>query len=295
VRQYTDEPISRKSHRDWLAVLARRRGQPERPLASAGRDTEASNEAPRPTVRDMADARYDAIAEFYSGGFDSVDDPASQALLELLGPVVGLDVLDVACGHGRITRELARRGASVVGVDISGQLIGKAVQAERAERLGIRYVHTDASAPGALRGVSFDAVVCHFGLSDIDDLDGAAAAISGALRPSGRFVFAILHPCFGGGTDIAGSWPTSGSYYDEGRWTPDEARSTLRRRVGASHRMLSTYVRTLRGHDLWLDEVAEPRPAPGWDPARDADRKPVHLVVRAVRAADRGDSRRSFP
>jgi 2-polyprenyl-3-methyl-5-hydroxy-6-metoxy-1,4-benzoquinol methylase len=71
----------------------------------------------------MVLARYDAVADFYVSGFDSADDPASAALLDLLGPVAGLRVLDAACGHGRITRELARRGADVVGIDISGNLI----------------------------------------------------------------------------------------------------------------------------------------------------------------------------
>ncbi len=231
----------------------------------------------------MAEARYDTVADFYVSGFDSVDEPASRALLDLLGPAAGLRVLDVACGHGRITRELARRGANVAGIDISGKLIGKAREIERNEPLGIRYTHADVTAAGALRGGAFDLVVCNFGLSDIDDLDGAVAAISGAMRPRGTFVFSILHPCFGGGTDIAGSWPTAGSYYDEGHWTAQDARSTLRRQVGAHHRMLSTYVGTLRRCDLWPDQVAEPRPAPGWDPAHDADRKPVYLAVRAIK------------
>lgn len=86
----------------------------------------------------MVRARYDAAADFYIKGFGSVDDPASLALLNLLGPVTGLRVLDVACGHGRLTRELARRGASVVGIDISGILISKAVEAEQNDPLGIR-------------------------------------------------------------------------------------------------------------------------------------------------------------
>jgi SAM-dependent methyltransferase len=67
----------------------------------------------------MPDARYDAVADFYAAGFDSTADSVSQALLDLLGPVTGARVLDVACGHGRITREIARRGATVTGVEIS--------------------------------------------------------------------------------------------------------------------------------------------------------------------------------
>jgi hypothetical protein len=47
--------------------------------------------------------------------------------------------------------------------------------------------------------------------------------------------------------------------------------------------MLSTYLSTLRRHDLWLDQTAEPVPVADWDPAHDADRKPVHLAVRAVK------------
>jgi len=231
----------------------------------------------------MAEARYDAVADFYASGFDSADDPASLALLALLGPVAGRRVLDVACGHGRITRELARRGADVVGVDISGSLISKARETERDEPLGIRYIQADITAPEALGGGEFDVAACNFGLSDIDDLDGAVTVIGGALRPRGYFVFSILHPCFAGGKDISGSWPAAGRYYDERRWMTQDAHSTLRRQVGATHRMLSTYLSTLRRHGLWLDQLAEPPPEPDWDQAHDADRKPVFLVARCVK------------
>ena len=231
----------------------------------------------------MVRARYDAVADFYVSGFDSTDDPASLALLDLLGPVAGLHVVDVACGHGRISRELARRGADVAGIDISATLIGKARQTEQDEPLGIRYIHADVAAQKALGESEFDAAACNFGLSDIDDLDAAITAVSRALRPGGHFVFSILHPCFAGGKDISSSWPTASSYYDEGRWTAQDAHSTLRRQVGANHRMLSTYLGTLRRHGLWLDQLAEPLPPPDWDPAHDADRKPVFLVARSVK------------
>jgi 2-polyprenyl-3-methyl-5-hydroxy-6-metoxy-1,4-benzoquinol methylase len=191
--------------------------------------------------------------------------------------------LDVACRHGRITRELARHGADVVGIDISGNLIGKAREMEHDEPLGIRYLHADVTTPEVLGTREFDLAACSFGLSDIDDLNGAISAISSALRPRGRFVFSILHPCFGRGNDISGSWPTPGSYYDEGRWTAQDVQSKLRRQVGANHRMLSTYLNTLHRHSLWPDQLAEPLPAPDWDQAHDADRKPVYLVVRSIK------------
>lgn len=231
----------------------------------------------------MGPARYDAVADFYADGFpDAYDDPATAAFLDLVGPVDGLDVLDLACGHGRISRELARRGGRVLGIDISRRLIAKAEELERADPLGVAYVAADASAAPAGRTV--DLAVCCFGLSDIDDLDGALGTVAGAVRPGGRFVFSILHPCFPGGGEVSGSWPPGGGYRDEGRWTAAGARSTLRAQVGATHRMLSTYVDALVRHGLTLQALREPPPPPDWaTSAPAAARHPVFLAVACTR------------
>ncbi len=233
----------------------------------------------------MAHARYDDVADFYEAGWtDSYADSVSTALFDLLGPVSGQRLLDVASGHGRITRELARRGATVDGLDLSEALIGKAVAAEHEQRLGIRYHHGDISTAPLFGTGTFDAVVCSFGLSDIDNLDPALDAISHTMRTNGRFVFSILHPCFPGGANVSGSWPTSGSYYDERWWTADDTASSLRRQVGANHRMLSTYINTLRRHNLWLDAMIEPDPPSEWSTdRRDAARQPVFLVARCIK------------
>jgi 2-polyprenyl-3-methyl-5-hydroxy-6-metoxy-1,4-benzoquinol methylase len=83
---------------------------------------------------------------------DSYDAAVSLALLAAVGEPAGLAVLDVACGHGRITRELARRRAGrVVGLDVSAQLIQKATAAELSAPLGIRYVNDDLCALGPRR------------------------------------------------------------------------------------------------------------------------------------------------
>src|SRR5689334_9877581 len=115
----------------------------------------------------IASARYDQVADFYEGfAPDIYDDPPTAALLRLVGDVSNLRLLDMACGHGRLARELARRGAQVVGVDISVALLGKARAREQADPLGIAYMHADAAAPEALAAEAFAGVVCGFGLSD---------------------------------------------------------------------------------------------------------------------------------
>ena len=84
---------------------------------------------------------YDAVADVYVAGQpDSYDEAKDRALFALVGPVDGARVLDVACGHGRVARELARRGTLVVGVDVSVAMLDHARRAEAADPLGVGYV-----------------------------------------------------------------------------------------------------------------------------------------------------------
>lgn len=229
----------------------------------------------------MTGARYDEIADFYDGKVgDDVTDSVATDLFELAGDVRGLRVLDLACGQGRISRELARRGASVVGVDISTRLLDKARAAETMKPLGIAYVRADVAAPDALAGEAFDGVACHFGVSDIDDLDGALATVSRVLAPGGWFVFSIVHPCFPGvGDEAPSSWPPGRGYYAEGWWLSDNP--GFRGKVGANHRTLATYMNGLVEQGLALEQVAEPKPDEDWVRSKPShDPVPVYLVVR---------------
>jgi 2-polyprenyl-3-methyl-5-hydroxy-6-metoxy-1,4-benzoquinol methylase len=231
----------------------------------------------------VAKARYNAVADFYAAGWTDVyDDPATASLLHHIGDVSGMRVLDVACGHGRISRELARRGAHVVGIDISDAMLAKAAQIEEQEPLGIDYVLADISAsPGtwAAHG-RFELAVCSFGLSDIDDLDAALASIAALLHAEARFVFSILHPCFPGDSEVSGSWPSGASYGTEGWWAADGSASSLRAQVGATHRMLATYVNALARGGFSVQTLDEPPPPQDWTTAHpDAARYPVFLVA----------------
>lgn len=236
----------------------------------------------------VAGERYDAVAESYGAGEDRYDGAAVAALLALLGPVRGERVLDLACGHGLLARELARRGATVTGIDLSHELLERARSREASDRLGIHYVHGDVADAEVLEGVEFDLIVSNFGLSDIDDLDGVCRTVGRVLRPGGRFVLSILHPCFAGAPGVSGSWPTTGSYYDEGWWLADGELSVLRRQVGGNHRMLSTYVDALARGRLAVEKVVEPRPEIEWaEPRPGAGAQPVYLVCLCRRTGER--------
>jgi ubiquinone/menaquinone biosynthesis C-methylase UbiE len=230
-----------------------------------------------------ARARYDSIAEFYDETVrDDFSDPGTSALLQLPPALGSARVLDVACGQGRVSRELARRGANVVGIDISEELLVIARNAEAELPLGITYLRGDVAQPDVLPGddKGFDGVVCNFGLSDIDDLDGALTTVERVLRQGGWFVFSILSPSFPGwDEDAPSSWSPESGYYREGWWLATN--SGFRGRVGANHRMLSTYLNALVRHRLCLEQAVEPDPGEAWAaraPGRAA--VPVYFVAR---------------
>ena len=204
-------------------------------------------------------ARYDEFAEWYEQWIG--DAPSLIAAQDgLLPPAAGARVLDMACGQGRMSRYLARRGADVVGVDVSAAMLGKARAAGPA---GITYLCADVTrAPTWWDGRPFDGCTCELALMDIDDLAGALATVAAVLRPGGWFVASVMHPCFPGNGRGQSSWPPGGGYEREGWWTsPGHNPEGVRIRVGATHRKLSTILNALHDAGLEAERFAEP-PAP---------------------------------
>ena len=78
----------------------------------------------------MPTAQHDRIASWYDEWISTGWDEVERSLLEsLIGGIKDKAICDLACGQGRISRELARAGANVVGVDCVssahlGQLMG---------------------------------------------------------------------------------------------------------------------------------------------------------------------------
>jgi len=211
-----------------------------------------------------ANARYDEIAEWYPSWVGEGNGLIAEGVGDLVPPaIVGSRVLDVACGHGRASRGLARLGARVVGVDISGELIGLARAREVGDVFGIDYHVADVAAPDQWwDGTRFDGAVCEMAMMDIDDLDGTVNAVAATLRRDAWFAISMVHPCFPGNAEGLSSWPPRQSYFAEGRWTsPDHNPDGARIRVGSSHRTVSTYLNTLIAAGFAIERVVEP-PAP---------------------------------
>lgn len=125
------------------------------------------------------------------------DYTARPFLMEWCEPVAGKDVLDLGCGEGYFARGLRRRGAaSILGIDISPEMVRAAREQERIEPLGIDYAAGDATDLARLADGSFDLVVAVFLFNYLDREHTAAtmAEVHRVLRPGGRFVFGVPHP-----------------------------------------------------------------------------------------------------
>lgn len=144
---------------------------------------------------------YDKVARHYdswvgSSGSRHHRQLAIPALLELLEPQPGEAVLDIGCGQGVLAPYIVRAGARYTGVDASEQLLRFARR--RRGQLGT-FLRGDAArlreTPG-LRRSTFDGIVFLLSIQDMDPLEAVLHSAASALRPGGRLVMLMNHPCF---------------------------------------------------------------------------------------------------
>jgi ubiquinone/menaquinone biosynthesis C-methylase UbiE len=236
----------------------------------------------RPGPRDLV-ATYDSIADWYATfvrNGSPIHEVVLPYVLELASPVEGRRICDLACGEGIVARVLAGAGADVVAVDISQRLLSLAVAEEQRQPLGITYLFDDAERLDRLDDASFDAAVSNLAMSDIRRLPSAIEAVTRILKPGGSFVFSVNHPCGPVSSREGHLLHTAHDYFVEGYWrTPNPM--SVRGRVGAYHRTLSSYLNAVCAAGLVLESCVEPQAtgllaaaAPGFD------RVPVALALR---------------
>jgi SAM-dependent methyltransferase len=124
---------------------------------------------------------YDEVSR---GIADSIDH-----CVQRLNPRPGERILDLSTGTGWTSRVVARRGASVVGVDIAGELLKTARSKAAAEGLQIDYQLGDAEDLPFETG-RFDAVVSTFGIMFASRPEAAVAELTRVCRPGGRVALA---------------------------------------------------------------------------------------------------------
>jgi 2-polyprenyl-6-hydroxyphenyl methylase/3-demethylubiquinone-9 3-methyltransferase len=252
-------------------------------MAAAIKTTTADSAKARDAYASFAD-RYAALAptKAHNGLYER------PATLAMLGEVGGLDVLDAGCGPGICSEILARRGATVVGIDVTPEMVDLARR--RCAGLPATFTVDDLTQP--LRGIgdgSFDRVLCALALDHVEELAPVFAEFRRVTRHGGRLVFSLAHPM----SDWADERIRGESiYYERARfglhWTGFGDPYPF---VEAFRRPLAEILNDLVAAGWVFDQLVEPRPLPAMartDPRTFAElsRAPAFLCVRACRPAD---------
>lgn len=156
---------------------------------------------PGPRPHRATERKPDTSWEKSAGWYDGIIGAQGSAIyqrivipgaLGLLAPGTGEAVLDLGCGQGVFARALAAKGCAVTGLDAAPSLIRKAQAYPSREP--IHYLARDAAH---LHGLGpFDAVSAILALQNMPHPDQVSRACAAALKPGGRMLWVMNHPCF---------------------------------------------------------------------------------------------------
>jgi 2-polyprenyl-6-hydroxyphenyl methylase / 3-demethylubiquinone-9 3-methyltransferase len=111
-----------------------------------------------------------------------------------LAPLAGQEVLDVGCGGGILADAMARKGAQVLGIDLSAKALKVAqLHALEAETPRIAYREVSAEALAQERPGTFDVVTCMEMLEHVPDPASVVRACHRLVKPGGWVFFSTLN------------------------------------------------------------------------------------------------------
>jgi SAM-dependent methyltransferase len=116
--------------------------------------------------------------------------------LHLLPDLSGKTVLELGCGGGNVGIALAKRGAQVIGVDLSNAQLQIAKQKAEEQGVTVRYIESDIETFAFSSVAPVDLVISVCALQYVSDLPRVFTQIHATLAPSGVFVFSTDDPIF---------------------------------------------------------------------------------------------------
>jgi SAM-dependent methyltransferase len=187
-------------------------------------------------------------------GFDSYWRLHRDAFLRLLPPPRRVTI-DVGCGEGRLARDLAERGHSVVALDASPTMVRLAREA--APTMDVR-VADAVNLPFPDRSV--DLVVAFMSYQDVDDMPAAVTEAARVITADGRLCMAIVHPINSAGqfTSRSADAPfVIGDYLAARRYVDEIDRAGMRVNFHSMHYPLEQYSVALEDAGLVVDAMRE--------------------------------------
>lgn len=140
---------------------------------------------------DLAHRWWDPDSEF--GPLHQIN-PLRLEWINGLAPLDGQQVLDVGCGGGILADAMARKGASVLGIDLAPKSLKVAqLHALEAGTEGVEYREVSAEALAAEQPASFDVVTCMEMLEHVPDPASIVEACARLVKPGGWVFFSTIN------------------------------------------------------------------------------------------------------
>jgi 2-polyprenyl-6-hydroxyphenyl methylase/3-demethylubiquinone-9 3-methyltransferase len=120
--------------------------------------------------------------------------PLRMGWIENLVPLGGKNVVDIGCGGGILSDAMARKGANVLGIDLSAKALRVAqLHALEAATAHVRYEEISAEALALERPGEFDVVTCMEMLEHVPDPSSVVKACSTLVKPGGWVFFSTIN------------------------------------------------------------------------------------------------------
>ena len=173
-------------------------------------------------------------------------------MLEYIGNVDGLKILDLGCGEGGYSRELAKRNAKVVAVDCSEKAIKYSMKLAKEEALDIKHYIRNSNDLYEINDNEFDIVLCSMMLMDCEDLEGTLREVVRVLKPNGNHEKGIGRQGFGIDRQVVVM-----NYFEPKQWEAPLYKGKTP--VLWHHRTLEEYVKAFIKAGLSIVDINEPR------------------------------------
>lgn len=187
-------------------------------------------------------------------------------VLRLLAAEPGESVLDVACGQGVLCRLLAAKEIVPVGIDSAEPLIAAAkARGPEAPAYHVGDVRELAKMP-FVPADHFAAAACVLAIQNLHPITGVFGGVAKALRPWGRFVLVMMHPCFRGPKETGWMWDeTAGAQFRRVDRYLTPRKEPIVTHPGSDpggytwtfHKPIEAYVKAARGAGLLVDAIEE--------------------------------------
>lgn len=113
--------------------------------------------------------------------------------INALVPLAGKRVIDIGCGGGILTESIARKGATVTGIDLSEKALKVADLHSLESGVSVRYELIAAEDIAAREPSQYDVVTCMEMLEHVPDPAAVVQACATLVKPGGRVFFSTLN------------------------------------------------------------------------------------------------------